>query len=39
MNTNYEAELSERVFTDVNEYVDQFPIYKVCLYDSNINIW
>ena len=31
MNTNYEAELSERVFTDLSEYVDQFPVYKVNL--------
>ena len=31
MNTNYEAELSERVFTDLSEYVDQFPVYKVSL--------
>ena len=31
MNTNYEAELSERVYTDLSEYVDQFPVYKVNL--------
>lgn len=29
MNTNYEAELSERVYTDLTDYVEQFPLYKV----------
>lgn len=29
METNYEAELAERVQTDLNDYVEQFPVYKV----------
>lgn len=29
MHTNYEAELAERVYTDLTDYIDQFPVYKV----------
>lgn len=29
MQTNYEAELAERAYADLNAYIDQFPMYKV----------
>ena len=38
MHTNYEAELAERVYADINEYIEQFPVYKVHSTDPNMSL-
>lgn len=39
MQTNYEAELAERVAMDVHGYIEQFPVYKVANCSNGIKLY